>query len=418
MESELNAYEVRKPELGRPMDDRVTAAYIEQTPALAGVAPFDPETDVDLVADINRVIANLRALVAIADPDMVAVMQALLDEIATLRADDRTAAELLAAAGVWRYASAAERDADLPHRADGDWAWTISSSGATYHRREDGAWVERGELRAGGGVALPAGGTPGDVLTKLSDMDGDAAWQAPRPGSGGARLVRTGTAASTSYAPLVSDDFSAVELSPARWLVRSGGFTTGGGRAGGTSTTAANIATVRAAVSTSGAVQARVFGPNANVYCRYLDNANRFALGRYQGLTLSRTIGGATSVIRNWPGVVWDDTNGTVLRLEYTPTTLSVYFNGTLLETINDAALGEYGGAGMYVDGSSFIDDFTVYTAGGVIAGLPVGFAVYGGGKEVPPNLVPPGEFAVYDAGSVWAAAGVMRLGDEFVFTP
>ncbi len=41
---------------------------------------------------------------------------------------------------------------------------------------------------AGGGGALPAGGGAGQVLTKTSSADGDAAWQAPvsdrRPFSG------------------------------------------------------------------------------------------------------------------------------------------------------------------------------------------------------------------------------------------
>lgn len=44
-----------------------------------------------------------------------------------------------------------------------------------------------GEVGAlGGGGGLPAGGTTGQVLTKASVLDGDANWQTPSGGGGGA----------------------------------------------------------------------------------------------------------------------------------------------------------------------------------------------------------------------------------------
>ncbi|MFC5846748.1 hypothetical protein [Deinococcus petrolearius] len=72
--------ELRRPELGRPTDPRITQEYIDARPELAGVTPFDPDTDVDLVGEISSKLAAVQALVVYADPELGEQVQRAAEE--------------------------------------------------------------------------------------------------------------------------------------------------------------------------------------------------------------------------------------------------------------------------------------------------------------------------------------------------
>lgn len=52
---------IRRPALGRPFDERLTAEEISKNPALAGVPAFDPAQDVDLVTEMESGLGQLAA---------------------------------------------------------------------------------------------------------------------------------------------------------------------------------------------------------------------------------------------------------------------------------------------------------------------------------------------------------------------
>ncbi|MDV6376358.1 hypothetical protein [Deinococcus arenicola] len=54
---------MRKPELGRPADSRLTAEAIAADPRLTGVEPFDAGQDVDVVDEINAALGDFDARV-------------------------------------------------------------------------------------------------------------------------------------------------------------------------------------------------------------------------------------------------------------------------------------------------------------------------------------------------------------------
>lgn len=62
-----------------------------------------------------------------------------------------------------------------------------ASVGQALVKQADGSWQGQ-TLSSGGGGSLPAGGTTGQVLTKVSDTDGDAGWATPSGGGGGGAL--------------------------------------------------------------------------------------------------------------------------------------------------------------------------------------------------------------------------------------
>lgn len=64
--------QVEKPALGRASDSRVTQEYIDARPELAGVPPFVPGVDIDLVDEFNQKLAAVHALVKYASPELAA----------------------------------------------------------------------------------------------------------------------------------------------------------------------------------------------------------------------------------------------------------------------------------------------------------------------------------------------------------
>lgn len=50
---------IRKPALGRVADSRLTAEFIASDPRFAGVTPFDPAVDVDIVDEMNNALAKV-----------------------------------------------------------------------------------------------------------------------------------------------------------------------------------------------------------------------------------------------------------------------------------------------------------------------------------------------------------------------
>lgn len=68
---------------------------------------------------------------------------------------------------------------------DPEAGWLVYNQQEEYYEKFDGtSWAELATGGGGGGSGVPDGGTTGQVLTKLSDTDGDADWQDIPPGSG------------------------------------------------------------------------------------------------------------------------------------------------------------------------------------------------------------------------------------------
>lgn len=53
------ARQINRPNLGRPADSRLTREVIDSDPRLAGVEPFDPAQDVDIVDEINNALVGV-----------------------------------------------------------------------------------------------------------------------------------------------------------------------------------------------------------------------------------------------------------------------------------------------------------------------------------------------------------------------
>lgn len=105
---ETDLIQIPRPELGRPNDPRVTPSYIASRPELAGVAPFDPDIDVDLVGEVNRALGQLHAQVAYADPELHGELVALKEETQQALTDTAQSAALaVSAAGITPVANLA-----------------------------------------------------------------------------------------------------------------------------------------------------------------------------------------------------------------------------------------------------------------------------------------------------------------------
>lgn len=73
-------YTLRRPEPGRPTDRRVDQRFLEVRPELNGLAPFDDVQDIDVLDEVERVISNVRADVAYADPALGAALTTALND--------------------------------------------------------------------------------------------------------------------------------------------------------------------------------------------------------------------------------------------------------------------------------------------------------------------------------------------------
>lgn len=134
-------YTIRRPQPGRPSDKRVDGTYLNARPKLAGIAPFDPATDVDLIDEVERVVGNVRADVAYADPELGADLHELKGNLEQSLADSAQSQalnlSLIGAKG--RVVTSAALPAGA---ADGD-AYMVESTG-TLWRRNAGAWADTG----------------------------------------------------------------------------------------------------------------------------------------------------------------------------------------------------------------------------------------------------------------------------------
>ena len=85
--NDISKFQVRRPEVGRPDDKRVTAEFLALRPELKGLKPFNKDGDIDLVDEINNALNNLHALVAYADPELGTQVKASLADIQKSLAD-------------------------------------------------------------------------------------------------------------------------------------------------------------------------------------------------------------------------------------------------------------------------------------------------------------------------------------------
>lgn len=73
-------YNIRRPQPGRPSDRRVDEAYLRVRPELNGLEPFDEAEDIDVIDEVQRVVNNVRADVAYADPALGAALDTALND--------------------------------------------------------------------------------------------------------------------------------------------------------------------------------------------------------------------------------------------------------------------------------------------------------------------------------------------------
>lgn len=138
--------QVPRPILGRPNDPRLDQDYINSRPELAGVEPFDPEIDVDLVGEINDKLGRVHALVAYADPELA---ERMLQATAGAEAATTLAATTLGRTTIPTLA-------DLPDTAGVYNVLGGAEAGQTWERLADGSQVRRPELEAASKTALEA----------------------------------------------------------------------------------------------------------------------------------------------------------------------------------------------------------------------------------------------------------------------
>ncbi|MCD0156001.1 hypothetical protein [Deinococcus sp. 6GRE01] len=172
--------QIRKPELGRPNDRRVTQEYIDARPELAGLSPFVEGQDVDLVEEVNTAMQGLHALVTYADPELGPALREVLDvevpaklqEMTDIIADTaQTADYVLASAGSdgYNYNGEAWPTTGVP--ANGAHGTLRTSDGVLAGTVTGGAWVTQGapvaSKLAGLSIIPSSRYGLGDPITKL-----------------------------------------------------------------------------------------------------------------------------------------------------------------------------------------------------------------------------------------------------------